>query len=204
MLDAVPFQKSLAAIIELCAHSPTPGLSYARIAYYYARPDVIDDHRGLMPGDLKIQPLPRRDLEARGGAAGAKCLSFDDIKTQATAGKLGTVPMPLALHLHVTNWQAEKGAKLTFSLPFETDGKFSLHLIAVHRPGGAVVRALLDGKPLTTDGNRRDVSLRSAFAPRVLNVNFRPVAVKSGSRLVELECVVPGEVGLDSIWIRPE
>ena len=68
ILDAVPFEKSLAAILELWAHSPTPGLSYARIAYYYARPDSIDDHRGLMPGDMKIQPLPKRDLEARGGA----------------------------------------------------------------------------------------------------------------------------------------
>jgi len=46
--------------------------------------------------------------------------------------------------------------------------------------------------------------LRSAFAPRVLNVNFQPVQVKAGSRTIELECVEPGAVGLDSIWIRPE
>ena len=51
IIDAVPFEKSLAAILELWAHSPTPGMSYARIAYYYAQPDAIDDHRGLMPGD---------------------------------------------------------------------------------------------------------------------------------------------------------
>ncbi len=68
VLDAVPFDKSLAAILELCAHLPLPGLSYARIAYYYALPDVIDDHRGLMPGDLKIQPLPIREFSPRGGA----------------------------------------------------------------------------------------------------------------------------------------
>ena len=124
VLDAVPFDKSLAAMIELWAHSPTPGLSYARIAYYYARPNSVDDHRGLMPGDLKIQPLPRRDLEARGGATGATCMSFDDIKMEVSGGKLETQPMPLALRLHVAHWQAEKGAKLKFSLPFEKDGKF--------------------------------------------------------------------------------
>lgn len=186
------------------AHSPTPGLSYARIAYYYARPDVIDDHRGLMPADLKIQPLPKRNFEARGGATGAKYVSFDDVKMAPSAGRLERQPMPLALRLHVAQWQAEKGAKLKFSLPFDHDGKVALHLIAVHQPKGAVVRVLLDGKPLTTEGNAQDVPLRSAFAPRVLNVNFQPVRVKAGSRQVEVECVEPGAVGLDSIWIRPE
>jgi hypothetical protein len=204
IIDAVPFKTSLAAILELWAHSPTPGLSYARIAYYYARPDVIDDHRGLMPGDLRIQPLPRRDLEARGGATGAKCLSFDDLKPEVTAGKLETAPMPLALRLHVVQWQAEKGAKLKFNVPIEKDGRVSLHLVAVHRPQGAVIRATLDGKPLMADGNAKDVPLRSAFAPRVLNVNFQPVETKAGAPTVELDCVEPGAVGLDSIWIRPE
>jgi hypothetical protein len=204
ILDAVPFEKSLAAILELWAHSPTPGLSYARIAYYYARPDSIDDHRGLMPGDMKIQPLPRRDLEARGGATGATCLSFDDIKMEATAGKLETVPMPLALRLHVANWQAEKGGKLKFSLPIDKDAKVSLHLVAVHQPKGAVIRVLFDGKPVTVDGNVKEIPLRSDFAPRVLNVNLQPVEVKAGSRVVELECVEPGSVGLDSIWFKGE
>jgi hypothetical protein len=205
VLDAVPFEKSLAVILELWAHSPLPGLSYARIAYYYALPDAIDDHRGLMPCDMKIQPLLSRDLQAGGGATGAKCLNFDDIKTEASAGKLAVgSPMPLALRLHVTQWRAEKGAKLKFSLPFEKDGKATLHLIAVHRPEGAVVRVFLDGKSLVADGNVKDVPLRSALAPRVLNVNFQPAEVKAGTRTVEIECVEPGEVGLDSIWIRSE
>ncbi|MCC6125186.1 MAG: DUF2961 domain-containing protein [Pirellulales bacterium] len=204
VLDAVPFEKSLAAIIELCAHSPTPGLSYARIAYYYARPDSIDDHRALMPADMKIQPLPRRDIQAAGGATGAKILHFDDLKTETTAGKLETVPLPLATHLHVAQWQAEKGGKLKFALPVEKDGKLSLHLIAVHRPDGAVVRAFLDGKPLTVYSNAADIPLRSAFAPRVLNVNFQPVEVKAGLRTVELECIEPGVVGLDSLWMKVE
>ena len=204
VLDAVPFDKSLAAILELWAHSPTPGLSYARIAYYYARPDVIDDHRGLMPGDLKIQPLPKREFEARGGATGAKSYHFDDLKAEITAGKLETAPLPLALRLHVVNWQAEKGGKLKFSLPIEKDSKVSLHLIAVHRPEGATVRVLLAGKPLATDANATEIPLRSAFAPRVLNVNFLPLEVKAGSRVFELECVEPGAVGLDTIWVKAE
>lgn len=204
IIDAVPFEKSMAAILELWAHSPTPSMSYARIAYYYAMPDSIDDHRGLMPGDMKIQPLPKREFEARGGATGAKSFHFDDLKPEVTAGKLETSPMPLALRLHVAQWQAEKGARLKFNLPVEKDTKATLHLVAVHRPDGAVVRVLLDGKPLETDGNAKEIPLKAAHAHRVLNVNFKPEELKAGTRTVELECVEPGGVGLDSIWVRPE
>lgn len=218
VIDAVPFEKSLAALMELWAHAPTLGVCYARISYYYAKPDVIDDHRALMPADLKIQPLPRRDLVAFRGSNGARCFNFDAIKLEATAGKVELTPMPLAFHLHVANWQAEKGAKLKFNLPFEKDGKFSLHVIAVHQPNGAVVHVSLDGKPLATDPatlaldgkppvldpKATDVPLRSAFAPRMLNVNFQSLDVKAGSHVVEIECVEPGPVGLDSLWVRPE
>jgi hypothetical protein len=38
----------------------------------------------------------------------------------------------------------------------------------------------------------------------MLNVNFQPVDVKAGSHVVEIECVEPGPVGLDSLWVRPE
>jgi hypothetical protein len=204
IIDAMPFDKSLAAIIELLAHSPTSGMSYSRITYYYALPSTIDDHRALVASDLKIQYLPRREFEALGGATGAKSYSFDDLKAEVTGGKLETTPMPLALRLHVVDWQAAKGGKLKFNLPVEKDGKISLHLIAVHRPDGAVVRVLLGGKPLTNEANATEIPLRSAFAPRVLNVNFQPVEVKAGSVTIEIECVEPGHVGLDTLWVRPE
>ena len=79
VLDAIPFERSLAALMELWAHNRTPGLSYARIAYHYARPGAIDDHRGLMPSDLKIPPLPKREPKALGGATGARFSYFDQL-----------------------------------------------------------------------------------------------------------------------------
>ena len=45
-----------------------------RIAYHYARPGAVDDHRGLMPSDLRIAPLPKREPKALGGARGARFL----------------------------------------------------------------------------------------------------------------------------------
>jgi hypothetical protein len=204
VLDAVPFERSLAVFLELWAHTRTPGLSYARIAYHYARPDAVDDHRGLMPGDLRIKPLPKREFKAVGGAAGARCFHFDEVRCEVTAGRLETVPFPLATQLQIANWQAEKGGRLRFSLPVEKDRRASLHLIAVHRTDGATVRALLKGKALVTQDGAEEIRLRSAHAPRVLNVHFRPVELKAGAREIVLECVQPGAVGLDSIWVKED
>ena len=204
VLDAVPFETSLAAFLELWAHNPTPGLSYARITYHYACPGAIDDHRGLVPSDLTIQPLPKREFKAVGGASGAQCFCFDQLRPEVTSGRLETVPSPLATHLQIVNWRAEKGGKLTFSLPVEKDRRASLHLIAVHRTDGAAVRVLLDGKPLATQDGAEEVRLRSTHASRVLNVHFQPVDLKAGAREIVLECVEPGPVGLDSIWVKDE
>jgi hypothetical protein len=202
VLDAIPFEKSLGVFLELWSHNRTPGLSYARIAYHYARPGAIDDHRGLMPSDLKVVPLPRREPVAAGGAAGARFHFVSQLRPEATAGRVETVPFPLATHLEVLQWQAEKGARLKFNLPIEKDGRTAIHLVAVHRPDGATVRALLDGQPLSTAEGADRVRLRSAHAPRVLNVNFKPLKLEGGSRELVLECVEAGWVGLDYVWVK--
>jgi hypothetical protein len=204
IMDAIPFDRSIAVILEFNGHTYTSGVSYARTTYFYARPDSIDDHRGLMPADLKIQALPKRQFDALGGATGAKAFRIEALQPKATAGAVEVVPMPLTLRLQATSWQAEKGAKLTFSLPFAKDGRYSLHLIAIHQPGGAVLQAQLDGKPLAIGDQVKQFALRAPHAPRNLNVNFLPIDVKAGTHEVVLECVEPGPVGLDTIWVRPE
>jgi hypothetical protein len=202
VLDAIPFEKSLAVFLELWSHTRTPGLSYGRIVYHYARPGAIDDHRGLMPADLRIPPLLKRELKAVGGAAGARFHLPEQLRPEATAGQVQTAPSPLATQLQVLLWQAERGGRLKFNLPIDKDGRVSIHLVAVHRPDGATVRVLVDGKPLPTEAGSETVLLRSAHAPRVLNVHFKPVDLQAGSREVVLECVEAGPVGLDYVWVR--
>jgi hypothetical protein len=202
VLDAIPFEKSLAAFLELWSHNRTPGLSYARIAYLYARPGAIDDHRGLMPSDLVIPPLPKRPPQAAGGAAGARFHLAEDLRFEATSGQVGMAPFPLATQLKVAHWQAEKGGRLTFNLPVEKDGRTAIHLVAVHRPDGATVRVMLDGTSLATTSGSEEIRLRSAHAPRALNVHFKPTDLKAGSRQVVLECLESGSVGLDYVWVK--
>jgi hypothetical protein len=202
VLDAIPFEKSLAALMELWAHNRTPGLSYARIAYCYARPGAIDDHRGLMPSDLRIPPLPKREPKAAGGASGAQFHFFDQLRPVVTSGRLETAAFPLATQHQVALWHAEKGGRLKFTLPADKAGLAAIHLVAVHRPDGAVVKALLDGKPLPTAEGAEEVALRSAHAPRVLNVHFKPVDLSAGPHEVVFECLAAGSVGLDYLWVK--
>ena len=202
VMDAIPFERSLAAYLELWSHNRTPGLSYARIVYWYARPNAVDDHRGLMPGDLKIPLLPRREPQALGGARGAQLLFADQLHPQATAGRVETIPFALAPRLQIVQWHAEKGAKLTLTLPIATTGQQAIHLVAVHSPDSATVRVFLDGKPLPASDGAETIRLRSAFAPRVLNVHLKALELKAGEHQLTLEGVEPGSVGLDYLWVK--
>lgn len=178
-------------------------MSYARIAYHYARPNAIDDHRALVPSDLRIVPLPRRDPQALGAASNARFYYPDQLKPEALGGRLETIPSPIATHLQLALWHAEKGGQLKLKLPVEKTGRVGIRLVALHRPDGATLRAALDGKPLTA-GNSEQVRLHSAHAARVLNVHFKPVELQEGTRELILECIEPGVVGLDYLWVKPE
>jgi hypothetical protein len=204
VVDAIPFERSLAVLMELWSHNRTPGLSYSRIAYHYARPGAIDDHRALMPSDLRVPALPKREPVARGGATGAKFYLGDQLKAAAEKGRLVTIPFPLATQLQVTQWSPLKGEKLKLAVPVEKAGKTALHLVAVHQQGGATVKACLDGKPLSIESGAEQVVLVSSYAPRVLNVNFKPVDLQPGDHELVLECLEPGTVGLDYLWVRSE
>ncbi|MBN2507336.1 MAG: DUF2961 domain-containing protein [Verrucomicrobia bacterium] len=202
IMDAIPFERSLAMFMELWSHNRTPALSYARLAYAYLRPGTVDDHRGLMPSDLRIPTLPLRLPVAAGGAAGARFHLIEQLRPEATAGTVQTVPSRLATRLRVTHWQAERGAKLKIAVPVDNDGPLALHLVAVHRPDGATVRVSWDGILLKPTAEGDTVRLRSAHQPRLLNVHFKPVDTRAGTRELALECVEPGTVGLDYLWIK--
>jgi hypothetical protein len=200
--DAIPFETSFAAYMELLPHTRTPGLSYARIAYHYAQPNAIDDHIGLMPSDLIVPVLPKRELQALRGAKGARFFLPEQLDLRATAGRLETVDSPLATQLQVALWHAEKGGKLTFKLPVEKAGPVSITLIALHRPDGGSVRLLLNGEKVPVRGGADEARLHSPHSHRVLNVRFDVVKLEAGSHEVVLECTEAGPVGLDCVWVR--
>jgi hypothetical protein len=53
ILDCLPFEHSLSFYMELLCHGHVPGMSYARIAYHYARPGLMDDHVPITDEDVR-------------------------------------------------------------------------------------------------------------------------------------------------------
>lgn len=202
ILDAIPFLSSIAVYLELWSHNVTPGLAYARISYLYALPGAYDDHRGLMPADLRIPRLPAREPQALGGASGARFFHIEELKPTATGGSVEVEASPIATRKRVVSWKAEKGATLTVKVPVEKAGDRSFHLVAVHRPDGGTVRVRVNDGPLIVADGKGEAALRAAHAPRNLNVHFRPVRLDAGEATFAIECVEPGRVDLDYIWVR--
>jgi hypothetical protein len=177
VLDAIAFEKSLAVFLELWAHNRTPGLSYARIAYHYARPGAIDDHRGLMPSDLKIPPLLKREPKAAEGQRARFSWRNNCTRTRPPGVEM------VAWSRHATPGRpvARREGQLTMTLPIEKADAAR----ATPGPGPSSGRRqqrvfLTASRPGC--GGAEEVRLQSAFhAPRVLNVHFDPVDLAAGS-----------------------
>ena len=55
ILDSMPFRERFDFFMELFSHEPVPGFSYARIAYHYGAPEIVDDH--MLITDRDVEPL---------------------------------------------------------------------------------------------------------------------------------------------------
>jgi hypothetical protein len=86
-------------------------------------------------------------------------------------------------------------------LPVEKAGRAAPSPGGRPSPAGAAVRVLLDGTPLKSGKGTETVPFRSAHTPGCY-VNFKPVELKAGTAAMVIECVEPGPVGLDYLWVK--
>ncbi len=93
---------------------------------------------------------------------------------------------------------------MDLQLLVEKAGPASIHVVALHRPDGAVVRVFVDGKPLRVEEDKVEAALRSAHAARILNVHLKAENLAAGPHTLTVHCAEPGVVGLDYIWVRNE
>jgi hypothetical protein len=201
ILDDIPFERFFAFLMELWTHRPLDGVEYGRIAYLYARPGVLDDHVRLQARDVELPVLPIRTPVADGGARDALLVDAWDLGARVGERVPELVDEPLATRHRVLGWRAERGEVLRLRAPFPEAGAFDLHLVAVHAPDGARVRARIAGQPVLADG-RPEIDLRSPHQRRLLSIALAGPPVPAGEAELELECVEPGFVGLDYAWIK--
>ncbi|MFH1942734.1 MAG: glycoside hydrolase family 172 protein [bacterium] len=208
ILDAIPFENRIRFTMELFSHERTPGLSYARIAYHYARPGLTDDHQPIMPEDVRhlLLPFPWQP-EARFGARNAQFYAAENLlaerrNTRLEQGRLWAGGRVLI-------WTPEKiGDSKSFSIPVNVAGKKRITITAAMTPRSGRMTVLLDGAPLSLTNESETVDLYRPY--RTLLRNFTLVTAELSRGLHTLTCVYSGteatiprpEIGIDFIWVQ--
>ncbi len=204
ILDPLPFKQHIAFYMELITHTPTPGLGYARIAYHYGKPGLMDDHLPIVRADVREQVLPANwQPFAEHGSKDSVFFQADDVLQ-------GSITLPVEKDNvwsggQCMRWTPEKGGEeLDFVLPVDKDGTYVVR----------VVFAMDARSPsVTFDVNAENTVPCGPFnlyrANDVLSRVFgsAPVTLRKGEVGITLrsQADTPAEkpsVGVDFLWLQ--
>jgi hypothetical protein len=206
--DSIPFKSNIRFYMELFSHERTPGLSYARIGYHYARSGLTDDHQAIMPDDLHLPVLPENwQPAARMGAANSVFFPAEDIMTGSEATHLEDGRIWAGGKLLVWTPTKERGQK-SFEIPVGLTGNQQIHVALAMMAQSGRISFSLDGKQLLLADGAEDVDLYRPYRTLQRSIALKTVALQTGKHTLTLEWKgAPGgvtnpEVGIDFIWVQ--
>lgn len=208
ILDCLPFKSRVQFYMELFSHERTPGLSYARIGYHYGLPGLTDDHKAIMPDDLRYLELPPNWQPAARGAARnsefheAEEILKDRTNTHLREGKLWAGGK-------ILDWNPQKkGESKTLVIKINKPGKKQIRLTLALTPNSGKVSALLDNRPWLWDDNRESIDLYEPYRTMLRTYSLAPLGFEAGEHALTLKFegapleVPTPEIGVDFIWIQ--
>jgi len=208
MLDSIPFKKSVRFYMELFSHERTPGMSYARIGYHYARPGLTDDHQAVMPDDLRLPMLPENwQPAARMGAANAVFFAAEDIAIDAEATHLTDGRLWAGGKLLIWTPTKSRGQK-SFKIPVSLAGRQQIHIALAMTARSGKITFRIDGRPLLLEDGAENVDLYCPYRTLLRSIALMPVELQAGDRTLTLKVestpdeVTNPEVGIDFIWVQ--
>ncbi|MBC8358148.1 MAG: DUF2961 domain-containing protein [Candidatus Aminicenantes bacterium] len=208
ILDPLPFQNNIRFFLELYSHERTPGLSYARIGYHYARPGLTDDHLAIMPEDLRHLQLPENWQPAsRMGARNSVFYNAEKIVKSKLHTRYEKGRLWAGGKLLVWN-PPKKGESLTFIFRAKEKGEKRIHIAAALTPYSGKISILVDNKPTTLANKKEIINLYRPFRTLLRNFTLPPMELKPGKHTLTLkfEGAEPGikkpAIGIDFIWIQ--
>jgi hypothetical protein len=148
IIDSLPFRQGIAFYMELFCHERTPGMSYARIGYHYARPGLTDDHVHITGEDVRPLELPADWQPAsRGRTANSTYHQIEDLTKAAAGTRL--VEGRLYAGGRMLLWDpTRKGDELVLTVPVSEKGKYGLYLAAALNGESGMISVRMDGKPI--------------------------------------------------------
>jgi len=207
ILDPLPFKQRLSFYIELFPHLPTAGTSYARIAYHYAQPGLMDDHVPVTDEDLRHLELPPNwQPVAEVGAADAVFYQAENLVEDKTA--ITFTENRLWSGNKMAVWQpTHKGDELTLQVPIPEDGEYHVFLFAARTPNSAMISATLNGQP-HIGGKKGVTDLYDPYRVRSRWIYARPKKLTKGKHTLVLrheghaDKVTQPIVGLDFVMVQ--
>ena len=207
ILDDLPFGRRIAFYLELFPHDRTAGISYARLAYHYARPGTFDDHVVIRDDDLRPPVLPGNwQPAAYSGMRGSVYHQAEDVSQPG--GEVSLEPDALWAGGRLLLWKpAQEGAQLELRVPVEEQGKYALHLALAHARYAGRISCRLDGAPVGF-GDARIIDLHVPH--RVLSRQHRTdvVELTAGEHVLTLrfegapDDVAEPAIGIDYVAIQ--
>ncbi len=208
VLDAIPFQHNIAFYMELFSHEPTPGLSYARIGYHYARPGLMDDHQALTADDLRLAELPANwQPAARGAASNSVFYAAEEIQAGSEDTRILEGRMWAGGKLLVWTPTKDRDRKV-FKIPVAEAGKKQIHVAMALTAQSGKVAFELDGKPLQPEDNAESIDLQVADRTLLRSFALKPTDLDAGDHTLTIlwkgagAGVTEPTVGVDFIWVQ--
>lgn len=208
ILDTLPFHNNIRFYMELYSHERISGLSYARIGYHYARPGMMDDHKALMPDDVRFPQLLEKWFPA--ARMGAINSVFYAAENNITEKKNTTVePAQLWAGGKCLVWTPDNpGDKKIFIFDVEKAGKKRIHIVLGLTPCSGKVSFQIDGKPVFLSNDLKKIDLYRPFRTLLRNFSFQNMDLSSGRH--ELTVVFEGnehniqgsKISIDFFWVQ--
>ena len=207
IIDDLPFKQRISFYMELYSHERTPGVSYARIGYHYARPGLMDDHLPITDEDIRPLQLPENwQPKARGAASNSVFFQAESLLRSDADVTLEQDNLWSGSQLMV--WNAKRrGDEITLTIPVREDGKYKINIAAALRPDSTPVAVRLDGEKIGIGGEKGVADLYVPHRTLLRNLYSSDIELTKGEH--ELELTFQGSrrrggksVGIDFIWIR--
>jgi len=203
ILDKVPFGEYIAFSLELLIHEEVFNLGYARIAYYYARPETTDDHSPV--SDRVYNPLTAQEdwswlPEPKGAARNAIYYQAEDCLV--TTEKTELIKSYMWAGRGLCLWKPQHtGDSLSFKVYVPKGGNYDVRLVCGLSPQSGSFQAFWDDK-LITPG---PVVLYDEHHILSREFNFGKQQVSEGEHVLTVKYTdnEPKHIGIDFIWLQP-
>lgn len=212
--DPLPFTRRIAFYLQLWTHERTPGMSYARIAYHYARPGIFDDHLPITNENLRLIGLPPGwQPAARKGAANTTFHEPEEL-VQPGASVTSETGNPWSGG-RLLVWQPKSlGDELRFRLPVVESGRCAIVLGAALDARAGVLKACLDGTSLEFNGTAQGappapaLNLHEPHRVQLRHYDSVPLELTQGAHTLTLRCEAlsplggPTAFGIDYLGVQ--